>query len=136
VAHVDDALSAGPQIGDDRQQLLDLSRLECRGRLVHYDHPRPGRQSPRDLDGLLGCHTQPADRRVGIDRHPEPCEDLGCLPGFRPPIDQALGGDVLAEPDIVCRRQGRHEVELLMHDRDPSLPSAVRITRAELHAFQ
>ena len=57
----------GAQRLDDAEEAVDLGRGQRRGRLVHHDHARLGRERLGDLDDLLVGDREPARDAVGVE---------------------------------------------------------------------
>ena len=98
----DDAAAALAQLGENREQALDLGRRQCGGRLVENDDPRAREQDAREFDQLLHADRKIAEARARVDVEPEVLQLHRGGFGHPPPGDDAEAADRLgAEKDIL-----------------------------------
>jgi hypothetical protein len=130
VADVDDADPVSSQLGDDREQALDLMRREGGRRLVHCEDPGVEGERPGDLDELLLGGREILAWDVQIDRGIETPEQLGRSETFLGPGDEAGPRRFLAEEDVLGGGEAGNEVEFLIDDRDASPAGVLRRSKA------
>ncbi|CAM5672292.1 hypothetical protein SVIOM342S_02616 [Streptomyces violaceorubidus] len=116
VRDVDDGDSVGGEVGDDAEKVVDLVRVERGGRLVHHDQPYVVRQRACHGHDLLLGRRQVADQPPRVDlRVPEPFEQRGRRRlGRLAPYDEAGGGRLVTEVDVLGDRQVFDQVEFLV----------------------
>lgn len=117
---VHDGDPVGGQGGDGTEQVVDLVRVEGGGRLVHHDQPYVVGERARHGDDLLLGGGEGADAAARVDLGvAEPLQEGGG-PGPLPaaPYDEARGGRLVTEEDVLRDGQPFHEVEFLVDGGD------------------
>ena len=120
------AVPLGPELIDDREELLCFLRGDGGRWLVEDEDPRPRDQRFRDLGHLLQRDAEPADFCVRIDRQSKRLQLLARLAVERRPIDQTAGAAhrLPAEKDVASNVQMWHQIQFLMNRADPSCCAA------------
>ena len=117
VRDVDDRPSLVPERSHRDVEVPDLVPRERRSGLVHHDDPGIARERPQDLDLLPIRDREPGDDRVGVEAESARRHQL-----FEAaPLGAAKNPEALlleAEEDVLGDGELRHELELLVHDRD------------------
>ena len=137
VGDVDDAHAMRLEVRDDRKEVLHFAFGERGSRLIHdqdvglegdglgnlNDLPIGDGQVP-DLDLRIEVNVQPAKQMLRHAAHLLMIHEIheSQSPHWLPP-----------NPDVLCDRHVRHQVEFLMDHRDPRIEGSER--RRQLHRF-
>src|SRR5690606_30106213 len=118
VRDVDDRGPGRPQLSDEIEELLVLSRRERCGRLVEDDEARLCRECLRHLDELPFTGRQKLNQSAGRDVEADRGEQLaGSIARLRP-IDQAALRRKIRDADVFGNAQIAEKVELLVDEGD------------------
>ncbi len=118
VRNVEDAQTAGFEIGDHLEKRLRLMRREARGRLVHDEESRFERQRLGDLDQLLLAERQVLHRGIRREVRRQSIQQLlRVRPHLRLP-HQPEAPRLAPEKDIARHVEVVRQVEFLVDQRD------------------
>ena len=126
VRDVEDAHAAALQLVDHLEQLAGFRLGERRGGLVHDQQLGIERQGLGDLDHLPLRDRQRAHDGVCRDADPEAlqaCQGVGVQACA---VDKPALAGLAGQVDVFGHRQVRHEVQLLVNDRDARRLGLVR----------
>jgi hypothetical protein len=130
VGDEDDGLPLVDQAADDREEVVDLTRREHRGRLVEDQHVGFAVQRLHQLDALLGAHGQLADLRVGVDGQAVAVAQLTDPAPGQVEIEERALADLVAQHDVLGDGEDRDELEVLVHHPDARLDGGRRALEA------
>ena len=118
VRDVENRHAIGAQLLDDTEQLNGFGFRERRRGLVHDQHTRVERERLGNLHHLLLRDRQRADQRGRLDGQTDPLQIAPCVGVELAVINERAALGLARQEDVLCHRQMRHEIQLLMDDRN------------------
>ena len=118
VADEENGDSAGAQVANDREQLLHLTPVQARGRLIEDEHLRVEHHGAADGHELLNGDRVAREHGAGVDRESETLQVPRRLAVRGLPVDAAAAPRLVAEHDVLADREVRAEVDLLIDGGD------------------
>jgi hypothetical protein len=136
VGDVDHCHALARQLADDAEEVVDLSLVQNRRRLVEDEQPGVVGERTSHADDLLRSGRESADlpgrRDLAVS---QPGEQLGgCTVGPAALAHPALG-ELVPEEDVLRDREARHQVELLVDRGDAQLHRRLRSGERDLVAL-
>ena len=118
VGDEDDAETPRLEIGEDREETIDLCRIQARRRLVENQNLAGNIDGPGDRDDLANRDGIGRQKRRNVDRQAVALKDLARAPVDGAAVDEAEALGLATEKQIFRNGEVRQEIDLLIDRAD------------------